>query len=93
MSIESQPVAGGASGSKWWRDAGGALLRRPDLWWSAIRAGVRHAPRRWWASAPHLPVPDSAWMGFRYETAVGRSDGRPTPGQVIEYLEWSRAWR
>ena len=70
-----------------------AVLRRPDLWWTALRVGRRHAPDRWWATRPHLPVPDRGWMGFRYETAFADVEGRPSPEQIVEYLEWARQWR
>jgi hypothetical protein len=40
-----------------------------------------------------LPVPDSAWMDFRYETAFADVDGRPDPNQFIEYLEWCKSWQ
>ena len=91
MSIESRPERPAESGGSAWVGAAAvALLRRPDLWWTAARAGIRHAPNRWWVRAPHLPLPDAEWMAFRYETAFGGPTGRPTPAQVIEYLEWSR---
>jgi len=32
-------------------------------------------------------------MGFRYETAFADVEGRPSPEQIVEYLEWARQWR
>jgi hypothetical protein len=37
-------------------------------------------------------LPDPEWLAFRYETAFGSTDGRPTPDQFIEYLHWAKAW-
>ena len=70
-----------------------AVLRRPDLWRTAVRVGRRHMPDRWWATPPRLPLPDRSWMNFRYETAFADADGRPTPEQIVDYLEWARDWR
>ncbi|MGI9614506.1 MAG: hypothetical protein ACR2QO_16470 [Acidimicrobiales bacterium] len=77
----------------WTLGAGAALIRRPDLWRTALRVARTHAPRRWWARGNRMPLPDSGWMEFRYETAFAASDGRPTPEQFIEYLEWAKSWR
>ena len=82
------------SGSNRWLLGGGlALARRPDLWRTALRVGRVHAPNRWWANKPFLPIPDEGWLEFRFETAFADVDGRPEPGQLIEYLEWCRSWK
>jgi len=70
-----------------------ALIRRPDLWRTAARLARRHAPNEWWKTKPYLPIPDSSWMEFRFETAFADVDGRPTSEQFIEYLEWAKSWR
>jgi len=70
-----------------------ALALRPDLWRTAVRVARRHAPNEWWKTRPSLPIPDSSWMNFRFETAFADVDGRPEPEQFIEYLEWAKSWR
>ena len=98
MSIESPPTktadsARSGAGRGWLLRGSLAVLRRPDLWMTALRVGRRHAPERWWTRRPYLPVPDREWMAFRFETALADAEGRPTPEQIVEYLEWARSWR
>jgi len=73
-----------------------ALLRRPDLWRTAVRQGVRLAPRGWWRRPPFVPLPDRGYLRFRMVTAYG-GDGSLPAGQdpvedLLGYLEWCRAW-
>ena len=75
--------------SFWWR-AAVLVLARPQLWWTAVRQGLRLARRRWWARAPFLPLPDPDYLRFRFETQYG-ADGRPDPVDLVEYLEWCRS--
>jgi len=61
----------------------GAVLRRPDLWWTACGELRRMAPSLWWRTPPHLPLPDRRLWEFRMVTAYGRPDAvpdRPRPG-------------
>ena len=93
MSIESpsdRVERSVGAGSSWLPPAVFAVVRRPDLWATAIRVGRDHAPPRWWRRRPFLPLPDSDWMAFRYETAFAERTGRPSPDEVIDYLEWVR---
>jgi len=69
----------------------GAVMRRPDLWWTAMGTLLRLAAPGWWSTRPHLPVPDARLWAFRMVTAYGRPDAVPTRGDVISYLEWCRA--
>ena len=68
------------------------LVRRPDLWPTAVRVVRRLARPRWWSRFPFLPVPDRAYWEFRAVTAFGDEHGRPGPEDVVAYLEWCRAW-
>lgn len=74
----------------------GAMLRRPDLWTTALRSGGGLVPRRWWRRSPFLPLPDQRWLHFRLVTAYGgdgRFDGDTTPmraGDLIVWLEWRK---
>lgn len=70
-----------------------ALAKRPDLWRTTARLARVHAPDRWWKEKPYLPIPDSSWMDFRFETAFADSDAHPEPEQLIEYLEWAKSWK
>ena len=77
----------------WWLRATVALLRRPDLWWTAACQVVRLARPGWAHRAPFLPVPDEDYLRFRMVTAYG-GDGTATPAiaDLVRYLEWCRAW-
>lgn len=68
----------------------GAVLRRPDLWWTAVGELVRLAPSGWWRTAPHLPLPDRRLWEFRMVTTYGRPDAVPERTDVISFLEWCR---
>ena len=69
----------------------GAVLARPDLWWTALGELRRMAPRLWWRSPPRLPLPDRRLWEFRMVTAYGRPDAAPARADVVSFLEWCRA--
>lgn len=69
----------------------GAVVRRPDLWWTALGTLRRQAPDSWWKNPPFLPLPDRRLWEFRMITAYGRPDAVPVRSDVISFLEWSRA--
>ena len=69
----------------------GAVVRRPDLWATALGELRRLAPRLWWRTPPHLPLPDRRLWQFRMVTAYGNSDAVPERADVISFLEWCRA--
>lgn len=70
-----------------------AVLVRPSLWWTALMVVRRHAPAGWWRRAPRLPLPDPAYLRFRYVTMYGgEGDGPPEPSDLVTYLRWCRAW-
>ena len=54
-----------------WFSAAGALVRRPHLWWTAVRQVLRLRPSDWWSRPPYLPLPSRAYVRFRLETAYG----------------------
>jgi len=64
------------------------LVRRPDLWPSALRL----VPPGWWRRWPPLPVPTADYALFRTETMYG-TDGRLGSDDLIAYLEWCRSMR
>jgi hypothetical protein len=66
-----------------------AVLRRPELWGTAIRQSLRLARRGWWRRPPFLPLPDPAYLRFRLETQYG-SDHEPEAADVVTYLHWCR---
>jgi hypothetical protein len=86
-------MAATETSSGWALQNAAAVLRRPDLWRTAFRLARKHAPNRWWTMKPFLPLPDRAWMNFRFETAFADSEGRPEPHQLVEYLEWAKSWK
>jgi hypothetical protein len=70
------------------------LLRRPDLWATAVRQALVLAPEGWWRRAPHLPLPDPDYLRFRLVTANGGDGTGASPRDVgrdlVTYLEWCR---
>ena len=69
-----------------------AVLRRPDLWTTAIRQSRRTAAPGWWKQRPFLPVPGGDYLRFRMQTQYGDPDATPSPADTISYLEWCKAW-
>ncbi len=71
-----------------------AVLRRPDLWVTGVRQALVLAPDGWWRRAPHLPLPDPAYLRFRMITANGGDGTGASPRAVgrdlVTYLEWCR---
>jgi hypothetical protein len=78
------------SSPRWWVGAGLALVRRPDLWSTALRQLLRLAPSGWWRRWPPVPRPDPSYLGFRLETAYGDPARAPEPTDVVAYLAWCR---
>jgi hypothetical protein len=74
----------------WLRQATMLILRRPELWATAIGQVRRLAPPGWWRRKPHLPLPDPAYLQFRMETQYG-SDHDLEAADVVTYLHWVRA--
>ncbi len=78
------------------RAAVAAVLRRVDLWPTAVLQWFRMVPDGWWRHRPFLPVPSRAYLEFRLLTAYG-SEPRPEEGvdlagDLVTYLEWCRRW-
>jgi len=69
------------------------VVRRPDLWRTAMRQARRMAPNGWWRRAPFLPVPDRDWLRFRLEAQYGGDGTGPVEeADVVHWLEWVRAY-
>lgn len=75
----------------------GGVIRRPDLWPTAVSVGRGLVPSQWWRRRPFLPVPPKAYLRFRLQTQYGDTDpdeaGLAVESDAIDYLEWCRAWR
>lgn len=69
-----------------------AVLRRPDLWPTALRAIASLAPAGWWRRRPFLPLPSQEWTRFRLVTAYGGDGGAFDGDDLITWLEWRRTW-
>lgn len=65
-----------------------AVLRRPDLWPTAVGAVFAFAPSGWWRRVPFHPVPDEELIRWRIATAYGRDDADVATEDVMTYLEW-----
>ena len=77
---------------RWMVRAGLALVVHPGLWATAVHQVWLLAEPGWWRRAPHLPVPDPAYLRFRLQTAYGDPDREPEPADVVTYLHWCKAW-
>ena len=75
---------------RWILPVAAAVLRRPTLWVTGMRAALRLAPRGWWRAWPPIPGPPAAYLRFRVQTNDGAADARPRPDDVIAYLHWCR---
>lgn len=91
MTVSPGPVSSDVSAG-WVARAALAVGVRPWLWGTAVRQVLRLAPTGWWRTAPHLPLPDPAYLRFRLVTAYGGDGGEPTPSDLVTYLHWCRAW-
>lgn len=80
------------TGWAWVVGAALAVLVRPSLWATAVRQVFVLAPPGWWRRAPYLPLPDPAYLAFRFRTAYGDAGAGPSPADVVTYLHWCRAW-
>jgi len=74
------------------RRAALAVARRPSLWGVAAHQVVVLAVPGWWRRRPFLPLPDPAYLRFRFLTAYGDPDHDPEPADVVSYLHWCREW-
>ncbi len=77
---------------RWWSEAARALLRRPELWTTAVRQLFTLAPNKWWQQSPYLPLPDPSYFNFRLQTAYGDTETAPPTDGLITYLEWVKDW-
>ena len=53
-----------------------AVLRRPSLWFTALRQWKRTTPSGWWKRRPFLPVPSGDYLKFRMVTQYGDANHR-----------------
>ncbi len=86
-SVGSAPLSGA-----WVARATAAVALRPWLWGTACRQVGRLARPGWWRERPHLPLPDPAYLRFRFVTAYGADGREPTAADLVTYLHWCRAW-
>ncbi|HVM66168.1 MAG TPA: hypothetical protein VMU14_14975 [Acidimicrobiales bacterium] len=77
----------------WVGGAARAVLRRPDLWPTAVRQVLVLAAPGWWRRRPFLPLPDRDYLRFRLVTQYGDAEHAPEPADVVAYLHWCRSYR
>ena len=70
-----------------------AVVRRPSLWFTAVRQAFRLAPNGWWRRVPFLPLPDERYMRFRMETQYGNAMHSTEPRDLVTYLAWCRSYQ
>jgi hypothetical protein len=66
------------------------VLRRPSLYWPALRTAWRLRERDWYRHAPFLPLPPREYVEWRLHTAYGDEGDEPSPRQLEQYLGWTR---
>jgi hypothetical protein len=67
-----------------------AVVRRPSLWWVALRQWRRTTPAGWWRRRPFLPVPSRDYLAFRLVTQYGSEHAAVRPDDVVNYLLWCK---
>lgn len=62
-----------------------AVLRRPDLWGTALGVAIRFAPdgRLW---------PTHEFLAYRAQAVYGQPLLEVPPDEVVRYLEWCRTF-
>ena len=68
----------------------GRALINPRLAIDLLKTGWAFRRRRWWSRAPFLPVPDSAYLRWRMDTAYGDESAVPPVEDVIRFARWRR---
>ena len=69
-----------------------AVVRRPDLWVTAVRQSRRTSVPGWWKRRPFLPVPSGEYLRFRLLTQYGDAEHAWDPDDVVRYLAWCKSW-
>jgi hypothetical protein len=64
-------------------------IRRPRLIPYLVRAGWAFRALDWYRRPPFLPIPPRSYLRWRFETAYGDPDARPTIDEVEDYLRWT----
>ncbi len=68
-------------------------LRRPSLIPSMLGAAWAFRANRWYRKPPFLPLPSTAYMKWRIETAYGPNGGVVPLRDLERYLRWGSAMR
>jgi len=68
-----------------------AVVRRPDLWTTALAQLLALAAPGWWRRRPHLPYPSADYMRFRMQTQYGDPTHAPEAADVVSYLHWCKS--
>jgi hypothetical protein len=74
----------------WVTPAAAAVAVRPRLWGIAVAQLLRVAAPGWWRRWPPVPLPAPEYLRFRLQTAYGDPDARPSPADVVAYLDWCK---
>ena len=68
-------------------------LRRPTLVPCMVGAAWAFRSRDWFRRPPFLPVPSSAYLRWRLETAYGDPEAVPPAEELERFLRWGSAMR
>ena len=71
----------------------GLAVRRPRAIPHLLRAAWAFRDRRWLGRFPFLPLPPVSYLKWRFETAYGDPDHRPTDDEIVRYLSWATSMR
>lgn len=69
------------------------VLGRPASWWDLLTAAWAFRRRNWHKTPPFLPLPSTAYLRWRMETAYGEPDAVPSPEELVRFLRWARIMR
>ncbi len=67
-----------------------AVARRPWLYGTALRQWRALTPSAPWRGWPPAFGPSREYLRFRMLTMYGSPDVKPSPDELVRYLEWCR---
>ena len=68
-------------------------LRRPSLLPALLGAAWAFRRRGWYRRPPFLPLPSTAYLRWRMDTAYGDPDAVPPPDEAGRFLRWAARMR
>ena len=70
-----------------------AAARRPGMIPDLVSSAWAFRRRGWYRRPPFLPLPSTAYLQWRMDTAYGDPDAVPPTDELRRYLRWARTMR